>query len=67
MEVFYKSSDPVLIMSANTCKEQTQESTWDRRSSQFLSVYSSHKTVLWYVSPSDLLNCDTSLEVCPVL
>lgn len=54
-------------MSANTCKEQTQESTWDRRSSQFLSVYSSHKTVLWYVSPSDLLNCDLPGSMpCPL-
>lgn len=66
-QLFCKSSDPVLIMSVNTCKEQTLESTWDRRSSQFPSVYSSHKTLLWYVSSSDLLNCDLPGSMpCPL-
>lgn len=32
-EFFYKSPDPVLIRSANTCKEQTPERNGDRRSS----------------------------------
>lgn len=54
-------------MSVNTCKEQTQESTRDRRNSPFPSVYSSHKTLLWYVSPSDLLNCDLPGSMpCPL-
>lgn len=67
MEFFHTWSDPVLIMPAKRCKEQTQESTWDRRSPQCPSVYSSHKTLLWYVSPSDLLNCDLPGSMpCPL-
>lgn len=57
----------LLWLFAYTCQEQTPESWGDRRGSQFLSVYWSHKTQLWYVSPSDPLNCDLSgSSPCPL-
>lgn len=38
-----------------------------RRNPRFPSVYSSHKTLLWYASPSDLLNCDLPGSMpCPL-
>lgn len=50
-------------MSANTCKEQTEE----RTGTEFPTVYSSHKTLLRYVSPSDLLNYDLPESMpCPL-
>lgn len=56
----------ILMMSVSTWRERTHESTWDR-SSSFPSVYSSHKTLLWYISPSDLLNCDLPGSMpCPL-
>lgn len=56
----------ILMMSVSTWRERTHESTWDR-SSPFPSVYSSHKTLLWYIFPSDLLNCDLPGSMpCPL-
>lgn len=45
------------ILFANACTRNKLRTGY-RKSSQCSSVYSSHETLLWYVSPSDLLNCD---------